>query len=206
MWYLRMNGYFSKKKSLSSDRPLWICPCVLFYWNMNSRSNDNISETTIFQKKTFGQMNFRSNDIPVKWTFGQMIIFRNSFRSNEFSVKWPCVQYFFGQMTFFVESRFGQMTIFWKKSVIWPFGKMNFRSNGIRLNVDSVEWTFGQMAFGQTVLGRMVFRSNGLSVKKFRWNDFSVKWFYGMDHFTENHPNLQILRVLRVKFCFLCSL
>jgi hypothetical protein len=44
------------------------------------------------------------------------------------------------------------------------FGKMNFRSNGLRLNGDSVKCTFGQMAFGQTVFGQMVFRSNGRSV------------------------------------------
>jgi hypothetical protein len=56
------------------------------------------------------------------------------------------------------------------------FGKMNFRSNGLRLNGDSVESAFGQMALDQTALGQMVFRSNGLSVKFFRWNDFSVKW------------------------------
>jgi hypothetical protein len=124
-----------------------------------------------FSKKAFGQMNFWSNDLSVKWTFGQ-----KNFRSNIFSVKRSCAQFFFGQMTFFVESRFSQMTIFWKKSVIRPFSKMNFRSNSVRLNSDSAEWTFVQMASGQTVFGQMVFRSKGLSVIFFRWNDFSVKW------------------------------
>jgi hypothetical protein len=117
-------------------------------------------------KCTFGQMTFRSNDhfqktLSVKLIFGQTTL---------------CA-FFSGQMTFFAESRFSLMTIFCKKkSFIWPFGKMNFRSNGIRLNGDSVEWTFGQMAFGQTVFGQMLSRSNGLSVKNFRWNDFTVKW------------------------------
>jgi hypothetical protein len=119
------------------------------FGQMTFRSND------LSVKWTFFQMTFGLNDLSVKWPFGQIIIFRNSFWSSELSVKW-----IFGQMIFIVESKFGQMTIFWKKSIIWPFGKM----------------TFGQMAFGQTVFGQMVFRSNGLSVKNFRWNDFSVKW------------------------------
>jgi hypothetical protein len=54
-----------------------------------------------------------------------------------FSVKRPFDKFVFGQMTF--------------------FGKMDFRSNGVRLNGDSVEWTFGQMAYGQAVFGQMVF-------------------------------------------------
>jgi hypothetical protein len=60
---------------------------------------------------------------------------------------------------------------------------MNFRSNGVRLNGDSVKlcfgqmvfrfnglsvkWPFGQMVFGQTVYGQMVFRSNSVRSKKF---------------------------------------
>jgi hypothetical protein len=53
------------------------------------------------------------------------------------------------------------------------------RSNGVRLNGDSVKWCFGQMAFGQTVFGQMVFRSNGLSVKWCSVKRCSVKWCFG---------------------------
>jgi hypothetical protein len=83
-----------------------------------------------------------------------------------FSVKWPFSKYFRSN-DILVNFVCGQMTF---------FGKMNFRSNGLRLNGDSVKSTFGQMAFGQTVFGQMVFRSNGLSVENYWWNDFSVKW------------------------------
>jgi hypothetical protein len=63
------------------------------------------------------------------------------------------------------------------------FGKMNFLSNGIRLNGDSVKLTFGQLAFDQTALGQMVFRSNGLSVKlcSAKWR--SVSRFFGQKAF-----------------------
>jgi hypothetical protein len=120
-------------------------------------------------------MNFRSNDLSVKWPFSVKAFGQMNFRSNEFSVKRPSAQFFFGQMTFSAEGWFGQMTIFCKKSVIWPFGKMNFRSNGVRLNGDSVKWPFGQMVFGQTVFGQMVFWSNGVRSKKFG-KMTSVKW------------------------------
>jgi hypothetical protein len=115
-------------------------------------------QMTIF-RKVFSQMNFQSNDhfqlkLSVKWLFGQAT---------------SCAFFFFSQMTFFVQIRFGQITILWKKSVKWPFGKINLRSNGVRLNGDSAKRIFGQTAFGQ-----MVFRSNSLSVK---W--CSVKWCFG---------------------------
>jgi hypothetical protein len=123
-----------------------------------------------FEKKAFGQMNFRSNYhfseklseklsiicvISVIWLVFQIrfsVKFSKYFRTNDL-----LINFVFGQMTF--------------------FGKMNFRSNGLWLNGDSVKCTFGQMAIGQTVFGQMVFRSNDLSVKNFRWNNFSVKWF-----------------------------
>jgi hypothetical protein len=99
-------------------------------------------------------MNFRSYIISV---ISQVFQVRFSLKcSKYFRSKDLLINFVFGQMTF--------------------FGKMNFRSNGLRLNGDSVKCTFGQMAFGQTVFGQMVFRSNDLSVKKFRWIDFSVKW------------------------------
>jgi hypothetical protein len=106
-----------------------------------------------FSKKAFGQMNFWSYVISAIWLVFQV----------RFSVKWPFSKYFrpFDKFCF-------EPNDF--------FGKMNFRSNGLRLDADSVKCTFGQMAFGQTVFGQMVFRSNGLSVKKFNWNHFSVKW------------------------------
>jgi hypothetical protein len=48
---------------------------------------------------------------------------------------------------------------------------MNFRSNDVRLNGDSVKWCFGQTVFGQTVFGQMVFRSNGvLQNLQFLWS------------------------------------
>jgi hypothetical protein len=77
-----------------------------------------------------------------------------------YSVKDLLINFVFGQMTF--------------------FGKMNFRSNGLRLNGDSVKIIFGQMesgqtVFGQTVFGQMVFRSNGVSVKWPFLQKFSVK-------------------------------
>jgi hypothetical protein len=51
------------------------------------------------------------------------------------------------------------------------FGKMNFQSNGIRLNGDSVKWPFGKMAFRSTD-----FSVKRYSDKKIQWNDFSLKW------------------------------
>jgi hypothetical protein len=57
---------------------------------------------------------FRSNELSGLFSekaFGQM-----NFQSNEFSVKQPSAQFFFGQITFFVESKFGQITIFSKKN------------------------------------------------------------------------------------------
>jgi hypothetical protein len=117
--------------------------------------------------------------LPVKWTFDQM-----TFRSNELSViwlvfliklsviwlvfliklsvKWPFSKYFRSN-DLLINFVFGQMTF---------FGKMNIRSNGLRLNGDSVKCTFGQMAFGETVFSQMVFC---LSTKKNRLNDFSLK-------------------------------
>jgi hypothetical protein len=159
--------------------------CVTFCQKL-FRSNDH------FSKKTFGQMNFRSNDLSVKWPF-----FEKSFRSNEISVKrsffeksfWsnelPVICHF-GHLTSFSSYNFGQMTIFQIFSVkrlihkfvfgqMTFFGKMNFQSNSLRLNGNSVRCTFDQMAFGLAVFGQMVFRSNGLSVTNFRRNDFSVK-------------------------------
>jgi hypothetical protein len=66
------------------------------------------------------------------------------------------------------------------------FGKINFRSNGVRLTSDSVKWTFGSTVFGQMDFWLKGIRPNGVrstdfsvkrcSVKKNRWNDFSVKW------------------------------
>jgi hypothetical protein len=80
-------------------------------------------------------MNFRSNDL----------------LRNFFSVKWHILSKVDSVKWPFPE----------KKSVIWPFGKMNFRSNGVRSNG---------------------FRSNGVSVKwpfgqKNSVKSFSVKWF-----------------------------
>jgi hypothetical protein len=132
---------------------------------------------TIFRKKEFGQKDFRSNDLSVKWQFFEKAFGQMNFRSSVisviwlvfqviFSVKWPFSKFFWSN-DLLINFVFGQMTF---------FGKKNFRSNGLRLNGDSVECTFVQMAFGQTVFGQVVFRSNGLSVKNFRWNDFSVKW------------------------------
>jgi hypothetical protein len=100
-------------------------------------------QMTIYQKKMFGLMTFRSNNLSVKYI----------------SVKWSFVKKYFGQTTF--------------------FGKMCFRSNGVRLNYDS----------------GLIFQSNGVrfndfsvkkcSVKIFRWNDFSVKWTWTL--FTVYH-------------------
>jgi hypothetical protein len=71
-----------------------------------------------FPKKAFGQMNFRLNDLSVKWSFSEKAFGQMNFRSDEFSVKRLCAHFFFGQMTFFFESRFGQMTNSEKKSVV----------------------------------------------------------------------------------------
>jgi hypothetical protein len=120
---------------------------------MTFRSND------LSVKWAFGQVTIFWKKLSVKWTFGQLIMLEKAFgqmnfRSNDlvrifFSVKW----------LFFFESRFGQMTILWKKrSVKWTFGWTAIRSNGVR--------------------------SNDLSVKKFRWNDFSVKWSRTVQYFS----------------------
>jgi hypothetical protein len=129
-------------------------------------------------------MNFRSNEFSVKRPFTQFFSVKWHFLSTVDSVKWP-----------FSEN----------KSVIWPFGKINFRSNGDRsngdrLNGDSVKWCFGQTAFdqtvfgqtvfGQTVFGQMVFRSNGVRSKKFDKTTFLFTfqvWFIlPKNHFTES--------------------
>jgi hypothetical protein len=111
-------------------------------------------QMTIFSKKTFGQMNFRSNVISVIWLvfqiwFSVKLTFSKYFRSNDL-----LINFVFGQMIY--------------------FGKINFRSNGVRSNGVSVKWPFGQMAF----------QSNGLSVKwcSVEWCSVkrcSVKWCFG---------------------------
>jgi hypothetical protein len=122
----------------------------------------------IFRKKAFGQMNFRSNDLSVKWPFFKKPFGQMNFRSYDisviwlvfqvrFSVKWPFSKYFRSN-DLLINFVFGQMTF---------FGTMNFESNGLRLNGDSLKCIFGQIAFGQTVFSQLVFRSNGLSVKIF---------------------------------------
>jgi hypothetical protein len=88
-------------------------------------------------------MAFWSNDhlqekLSVKWTFDQMNFGSNDLVRSFYSVKW----HFLSK----------------EDSVIWPFGKMNFRSNGIRSNG---------------------VRSNGLSVKWPFGQKISVKWFFG---------------------------
>jgi hypothetical protein len=119
------------------------------------RSNNHIS------KKIFGQMTFRSNDLSVKWPFLEKAFDQINFRSNEF------LRNFFRSNELFCQKYIQWNDHFLKnKLFIWPFGKNNFRLNGVWLNGDSVKWTFGQMAFSQTVFGQMMFRSNGLSVKK----------------------------------------
>jgi hypothetical protein len=127
-----------------------------FFENDNFSNKKNIQYNDRFLKKAFGQMNFRSYVISVIWLVFQVI----------FSVKWPFFKYFRSN-DLLINLVFGQLTF---------FGKMNFRSNGLWLNGDSIKCTFGQMVFGQTVFGLIVFRSNDLSVKIFRWNDFSVKF------------------------------
>jgi hypothetical protein len=100
---------------------------------MNSRPNDNFSKMTIFQKKknvdvdhfskkAFGLMNFRSNDLSVDYHFQKKASGQMNIRSNEFSVKRPCAHFFFGQMTFFVESRFGQIKKMKKKYLMRKSG------------------------------------------------------------------------------------
>jgi hypothetical protein len=121
----------------------------------NIRSNDHFWKTfgqmTIFRKKqsnkwTFGQMNIFRKKNSVTWTFGQMTIFLKSFRTNGLSV--IC---YFGHLTSFSSKIFGQMIF---------FDKMNFLSNGLRLNGAairangvSVKWCFGQMAFRLKIFG-----------------------------------------------------
>jgi hypothetical protein len=114
-------------------------------WPKHHLTKSSFTEKVIWPKtfvkwslteKTFGQMNFRSKDhfqkkLSVKWIFAICEICAIFFRSDDIfcrNKKLPN----------------DQMTIFWrKKSVIWPFGKMNFRSNGVWLNGDTVKWTFG---------------------------------------------------------------
>jgi hypothetical protein len=84
---------------------------------MNFRSND------YFSKKAFGQMDFRSDVISVIWLLFQV----------RFSIKWPFSKYF----------RSNDLLINFVYDHMTFFGKMNFRSNGLRLNGDSVKWTFG---------------------------------------------------------------
>jgi hypothetical protein len=95
-----------------------------------------------------------------------MIIFRKSFWSNER----PCAQFFFGQMTFFVESRFGQMTISEKK-----IGQMTFLKNELLVKRPSVKRRFGRMNFRSDGIWSNGVRSNGVSVKWPFGQKFSVK-------------------------------
>jgi hypothetical protein len=107
------------------------------------RSNDHFSN-----KKTFGQTNFRSKDHFFEKAFGQM-----NFRSNILSVKWPIFKKAFGQLNF----RANVISVIWLVfqigfSVKCPFSKY-FRSNDLLTNfifgqMFSVKWTFGQMALG----------------------------------------------------------
>jgi hypothetical protein len=119
------------------------------------KKNKYIRSNDLSFKWPFDQITFRSNDHIQKTTFGQM-----NFRSNESLIKRTCAQFFSVNWHYLSKV----------DSVKWPFSlkvhfKMNFRSNGVRFNGNSVEWTFGHGV-----------GSNGLSVKIFRWYDFSVKW------------------------------
>jgi hypothetical protein len=139
-------------------------------------------------ESSFDQMSFLSNDLSVKWPFCQMTFLSNdllvhfsekafgymNFRSYvilviwlvfqvRFSVKWPFSKYF-QTNDLLINFVFSQMTF---------FGKINFRSNGLRLTAIrsnvlsvkwhsvkrcSVKWCFGQTAFRSKIFGEMIFR------------------------------------------------
>jgi hypothetical protein len=125
-------------------------------------------------------MNFRSYVISVIWLVFQV----------RFSVKWP----------FSKKNRSNDLLINFVHGQMNFFGKIFFRSNGLRFNGDSVKCTFGQMAFDGTVFDQKAFRSNGLSVKICLWNYFSVKWSrthlkWKMSEVDIRFPNLS-------KFCW----
>jgi hypothetical protein len=97
----------------------------------------------------------------LEWPFGQMTIFRK-----KLSVKWT--------LTSFSSKISDQMTIFHIFSVQLPFdkfcfdqmtffGKINFRSNDLRLNGDSVKWNSVKRCAVKWPFGQKI----------------SVKWFYG---------------------------
>jgi hypothetical protein len=91
-----------------------------------------------------------------KWSFDELLVICHFGHLTSFqvifSVKWPFSKKFRSN-DFLINFVFGQMIF---------FGKMNFRSNGPRLNGNSVK-----CAFGQTVFGQMVFRSNAFRSKFF---------------------------------------
>jgi hypothetical protein len=112
-----------------------------------------------------------------KKTSGQMTIFRKSIRSNELSVKWP-----FGQLTIFrkklsVIRTFGQMTIFRKKiSVKWTLDHMSFRSFDHFPNIFGQTTTlhyFFTYSFGTEIL----FSSKQFFLKDLKFLKKSRQWF-----------------------------
>jgi hypothetical protein len=152
--------------------------CQKFLRKKNIRLNDHVL------KWGFGQMNFRSYVISVFWLVFQV----------RFSVKWQFFKYF-RKNSLLINFVFGQMTF---------FGKMNFRSNGLRLNGDSVKCTFGQMAYGQTVFGQMVFQSNGIRSNGVRSNGFSVKWPFGQNISVKLFFGKVIQKLLHAKITYWC--
>jgi hypothetical protein len=137
---------------------------------------------------TFWWKTFWSNDLSVKWPFGQM-----TFRSNDLSVKWPFGQMIFRSNDHFSKKAFGQMSFRSNIiSVIWLVFRPNdlFRKYGLSVKRRSVKWSFGQMAFRSNSVGANGVRSNGVSVKwrlvKKKFNSQFSTFCEGTDLFFTN--------------------
>jgi hypothetical protein len=148
------------------------CSKNCYFGRINFRSNDPFLKKTLSVKRLFNHMewlllekSFRSNDITVKSTFGQMIPFskrklsdKKLFGQMTILSNDPLSNFFFGYITFFVESRFGQ-----------PIFCFIFWTNNLSVKRRSVKHWFGQKKnFGQTAFGQMTFG------KPNQW--FSIKW------------------------------
>jgi hypothetical protein len=118
------------------------------------RSNElsvkcHFGHLTSFSNLIFGSFSkyFRSNNLLINFVFGQMTFFgKMNFRSNDVRLNGDSVKCHFGHLTSFSNLIFGSFSKYFRSNdllINFVFGqitfKINFRSNGVRLNGDSVK-------------------------------------------------------------------
>jgi hypothetical protein len=135
---------------------------------------------TIFSKS------FRSNELSVKWIFGQTTFCAIFFRSNGIF----CRRLIRSNDHFLKKNRSYDLSVKWTLGQT-VFGQMVFRSNGL-----SVKWCFGQMAFGQKnsvkwLFGKVI-QNREICLAKLKFQPFLVEIFI---RDTLRMTNFKILRI-----------